>query len=156
MDPRFLDLGTSWRWVVSFTPLPLYWYPLDWRLGGPRSRSGRYGEVNILDHTGTAARSRPVYRLSCPGSCFRLTKEYGSVDRFFWELHFRLWIFSTAVISRNTRLQAGHVTHCTHVHASIFLLWRWGHFTEHKLSLRPQRQCFNWIGDAASNEMWGR
>jgi hypothetical protein len=31
----FLHLGTRWRWVVSFTPLPLYpwgkspWYPLD-------------------------------------------------------------------------------------------------------------------------------
>jgi hypothetical protein len=23
-DPHFLVLGTSWRWVVSFTPLPLY------------------------------------------------------------------------------------------------------------------------------------
>jgi hypothetical protein len=24
IDPHFLDLGTSWRWVVSFTPRPLY------------------------------------------------------------------------------------------------------------------------------------
>jgi hypothetical protein len=24
IDPHFLDLGTSWRWVVSFKPLPLY------------------------------------------------------------------------------------------------------------------------------------
>jgi hypothetical protein len=24
IDPHFLDLGTSWRWVVSFPPLPLY------------------------------------------------------------------------------------------------------------------------------------
>jgi hypothetical protein len=44
------SLGTRWRWVVSFTPLPLYhqgkisWYPLDRRLGGPQSRSGRGGE----------------------------------------------------------------------------------------------------------------
>jgi hypothetical protein len=36
----FFDLGTRWRWVVSFTPRPLYsWgksplYPLDRRLGG--------------------------------------------------------------------------------------------------------------------------
>jgi hypothetical protein len=36
--------------VVSFTPRPLYsqgnspWYPLDRRLGGPQSRSGRGGE----------------------------------------------------------------------------------------------------------------
>jgi hypothetical protein len=46
----FFDLGTRWRWVVSFTPRPLYpqgkspWYPLDRRLRGPQSRSGRGGE----------------------------------------------------------------------------------------------------------------
>jgi hypothetical protein len=46
----FFDLGTRWRWVVSFTPRPLYpqgkspWYPLDRGLGGPQSRSGRGGE----------------------------------------------------------------------------------------------------------------
>jgi hypothetical protein len=40
----------KWRWVVSFTPLPLYswgrspWYPLDRRLGGPQNQSGRCGE----------------------------------------------------------------------------------------------------------------
>jgi hypothetical protein len=50
ISPRILDLGTRWRWVVSFTPQPLYsqgkdpWYPLDRRLGGPQSRSGRCGE----------------------------------------------------------------------------------------------------------------
>jgi hypothetical protein len=48
--PRILDLDTGWRWVVSFTPRPLYpqgkslWYPSDRRLGGPQSRSGRGGE----------------------------------------------------------------------------------------------------------------
>jgi hypothetical protein len=48
--PRILDLGTRWRWVVSFTHRSLYlqgkspWYPLDRRLGGPQSRSGRGGE----------------------------------------------------------------------------------------------------------------
>jgi hypothetical protein len=48
--PRILDLGTRWRWVVSFTTLLLYlqgkspWYALDRRLGGPQSRSGRGGE----------------------------------------------------------------------------------------------------------------
>jgi hypothetical protein len=41
-DPCFLDLGTSWNWVVSFMPRPLYprtnflRYPFDWRLCGPR------------------------------------------------------------------------------------------------------------------------
>jgi hypothetical protein len=57
LEPHFLDLGTSWRWVVSFTPLPLYpqgnspQYPLDRRLGRPRSRSGQHGEEKILDPT---------------------------------------------------------------------------------------------------------
>jgi hypothetical protein len=47
--PR-IDLGTGWRWVVSSTPRPLYrrvadpQYPLDRRLGGSQSRSGRGGE----------------------------------------------------------------------------------------------------------------
>jgi hypothetical protein len=57
--PHFLDLGTSWRSVVSFTPWPLYpWgksplYPLDRRLGGPQSWSGQRGEEKILDSTET-------------------------------------------------------------------------------------------------------
>jgi hypothetical protein len=56
---RFLDLGTSWRWVVSLMPRPLYprrtspRYPLDRRLGGPQNRSGRCGEENILESTKT-------------------------------------------------------------------------------------------------------
>jgi hypothetical protein len=59
IDPHFLDLGTSWRWVVNFTPRPLYprgkslRYPLDRRFGGPQSRSGRFGEKKILDPTET-------------------------------------------------------------------------------------------------------
>jgi hypothetical protein len=33
VDPRFFDLGNSWRRVVSFTPRPLYSrYPFDRRL----------------------------------------------------------------------------------------------------------------------------
>jgi hypothetical protein len=56
---RFLGLGTNWRWVVSFTPRPLYprgkilRYSLDRRLGGLQSRSGRHGEIKILAPTGT-------------------------------------------------------------------------------------------------------
>jgi hypothetical protein len=68
---------TSWRWVVSFTPLPLYpRYPLDRRLGGPQSRSGRCGEEKILDHTGTLgrpARSQSLYRLRYPSSFQKTT-----------------------------------------------------------------------------------
>jgi hypothetical protein len=44
-----LDLGTRWKWVVSFMPRPLYLQgnsspcPLDRRLRGPKNRSGRCG-----------------------------------------------------------------------------------------------------------------
>jgi hypothetical protein len=53
----FLDLGTIWRRVVTFTPRPLYpplprgkssWNSLDRRLGGSQSRSGyvvEFGEI---------------------------------------------------------------------------------------------------------------
>jgi hypothetical protein len=79
IDPHFLDLGTSWRWVVRFTPLPLYprgkspRYPSDRRLGGPQSRSGRFGEEKILDPTGTRtatpqSSSQALDRLNYPGS----------------------------------------------------------------------------------------
>jgi hypothetical protein len=43
MAPRILNLSTKWRWVVSFTPRPLYCrgksprHPLDRRLDGPQS-----------------------------------------------------------------------------------------------------------------------
>jgi hypothetical protein len=69
IDPRILDLGTRWRWVVGFTPRPLYSrgkntrYPLDRRLCGPQSRSGRRGEEKILDPTGTRT---PTPRSSSP------------------------------------------------------------------------------------------
>jgi hypothetical protein len=68
----FLDLGTRWRWVVSFTSLPLYprgyrpRYPLDRRLGGPQSQSGLCGEEKNLTLPGIEpGRSSPsLFRLS--------------------------------------------------------------------------------------------
>jgi hypothetical protein len=60
----FLDLGTRWRWVVSYTPLPLYpRYPLDRRLDGPQSPSGCCGERKIL-HCWESNQGRPARRLS--------------------------------------------------------------------------------------------
>jgi hypothetical protein len=69
IGPHFLDLGTTWGWVVSFTPPSLY--PrgksprslLDRRLDGPQSRSGRRGEEKILDPTATRT---PTPRSSSP------------------------------------------------------------------------------------------
>jgi hypothetical protein len=48
-SPTIVVLGTSWSWEVSFPPRPHSprgnrpRYPLDRRLGGPQSWSGRYG-----------------------------------------------------------------------------------------------------------------
>jgi hypothetical protein len=72
----FLDLGTSWRWVVSFTPRPFYplgnspRYPLDRRLGGPHSWSGRRGEEKILTLPGLEL--RPLCRPARSPSLYRL------------------------------------------------------------------------------------
>jgi hypothetical protein len=50
IGPHFLNLGSSWRWVVSFTPLPLYPQgkntrsSLNKRIAGLQSRCGRRGE----------------------------------------------------------------------------------------------------------------
>jgi hypothetical protein len=46
IDPCFLDLGTSWRWVVSFMPWPIY-------LPGKRSQywiGDWVGPEDGLDH----------------------------------------------------------------------------------------------------------
>jgi hypothetical protein len=91
IDPHFLDLGTSWRWVVSFTPRPLYhWgnsprYPLDRRLGGPQSQSGRREEGKILDPSGLTrpARSQSQYRLRYPGSISYLLRMNIRLDIMF-------------------------------------------------------------------------
>jgi hypothetical protein len=69
IDPHFLDPGFSWRWVVSFTPRPLYsrgkssQYPLDRRLNEPQNRYGRRGEEKSLSPIGTRT---PVPRPSSP------------------------------------------------------------------------------------------
>jgi hypothetical protein len=69
--PCILTLCTRWRWVVSFTSLPLYprdktpWYPLDRRLGVPQSWFVRGGEEKRFNHcTSTESNSgRPACSL---------------------------------------------------------------------------------------------
>jgi hypothetical protein len=49
-----LEIGSRWRWVVSFRSRPFYLrekiprYPFNRRLGGPQSRSGLCGEEKSL------------------------------------------------------------------------------------------------------------
>jgi hypothetical protein len=108
IDPRFLDLGTSWRWVVSFISLPSHRYPLDRVLDGLQSRPGRYREVKILDpsriRTPTPQSSssypvatpitlpRPITRLTLrtSGQSFWLLIQESEFDsqryKIFWEV----------------------------------------------------------------------
>jgi hypothetical protein len=81
IDPHFLDLGTSWRWVVSFTPRPLY--PLE-RASGTHCIGGWVDPRGGLDSMekwnfftlpgfelrplGRPARSQSLYRLRYPVS----------------------------------------------------------------------------------------
>jgi hypothetical protein len=57
ITPCILNLGTRWRWMVSFTPWALYTrgksprYPLDRRFGGPQSLSERGGEEKNSYHS---------------------------------------------------------------------------------------------------------
>jgi hypothetical protein len=47
---HIVNPGTRWRWVVRFTPPPLYpqgkspRYPSDGGIGGPQNQFGRGGE----------------------------------------------------------------------------------------------------------------
>jgi hypothetical protein len=73
-----LDLGSRWRRVVTFTPLPFYpqgkspWYPLDGRLGGPQSRSGRCGEEKNLSPAGN--RTLAIHSVAIPTELCRALK----------------------------------------------------------------------------------
>jgi hypothetical protein len=70
INPHFLDLGTSWRWVVSFMPWLPYprgnrpRCPLHRRLGGPQSRSGSSGEKKNLAPCRDLNPCRPARALS--------------------------------------------------------------------------------------------
>jgi hypothetical protein len=95
--------------VVSFTPRPLYpqgkspRYPLDRRLGGPQSPSGRSGEEkNFQTSPGfepqssdCPARSQPLYRLNYPGPSQML---FGWANQGGWrgwhvaQSAYRIWV----------------------------------------------------------------
>jgi hypothetical protein len=65
--PRVLNLGSRWRWVVAITPRPLDHDLLpenNWRLGRPKSQSGRLAEEKSISPAGfrtpDRAASNPV------------------------------------------------------------------------------------------------
>jgi hypothetical protein len=70
---RVLHLGTSWMWMVSFTPLPLYprgkspWHSLNRRLGGPKKRRKILSLPALeLRPLCLLARCQSLYRLRFP------------------------------------------------------------------------------------------
>jgi hypothetical protein len=99
VDPRFLDLGISLRWVVSFTSQPLYldkealvpigqeagWTPelvwTTWR----KVLTLPWLELRPLD---CPARSQSLYRLSYRGSTFSTIR---------CSKHVMLWVFQKIV-----------------------------------------------------------
>jgi hypothetical protein len=71
-----MELNSQLHAQTAFTQERAPRYPLDRRLGGPQSRSGRCREENIPCHPqesnpGRPARSLSRYRLSYPGSVDR-------------------------------------------------------------------------------------
>jgi hypothetical protein len=97
IDPRFLNLGTSW-WPVSFKPRPIYprrkspRYPLDRRLGGSQNLSGRRGEEKILGPTGTRTLSSSVVQpvASRHTDCAIIILPFFSAYTVYWSCIF-LW-----------------------------------------------------------------
>jgi hypothetical protein len=70
IDPRILDLGTNWKWVVSFTLRPLYPRIGGWV--GPRTglddvEKRKISPLPELRPRGRPAGSQSLYRLSYPG-----------------------------------------------------------------------------------------
>jgi hypothetical protein len=68
INQYFLDLGTSCRWVVGFTPRPLYprgkspQYPLDRMLCGPQAGLDDVEKIKLLTVPGLEL--RPLGRLA--------------------------------------------------------------------------------------------
>jgi hypothetical protein len=91
VDPHCLDRGSSWRWVISFTPLPLYplgkspQFPMDRK----QSRSSRREEEKVLDSTGIrtpAPRSSSPLPVAIPFVLTRSLKRHPNELPFVFEL----------------------------------------------------------------------
>jgi hypothetical protein len=124
INTRILDLGTSWRKMVSFTPRPIYprgkspGYPL----GEPQNRSGPRGEQKILDPTGTrtptplSSSPQPVpvltalsrlLNFSCTG-CPKSLDPMGILFMIYY-LHYMLYMFTPTLYAFSQPLFAQHI-----------------------------------------------
>jgi hypothetical protein len=117
MDPRFLDLDASCRWVVSFTSRPLYLWErapgTHWLGGwvGPRVsldnvKKGKFFTLPVLElrSLGWLTRSQSLYRLRYPGSQHQVTpyRKHTELSRqiLLWFLENRLQICKRIPITK--------------------------------------------------------
>jgi hypothetical protein len=86
IDPYFLDLGTIWRWVVSFTPQPLYLRVpgTHWIWGWVGSRTGPddVGKTKFLTLPGLEL--WPLRRQARSQSQYRLRYPDPDIDLIYW------------------------------------------------------------------------
>jgi hypothetical protein len=98
-----LDLSTRWRWVVSFTPRPIYsrgnrpLYPLYRRLGVFQSRSGRCGEE---EKPCPYRELNPGYPARSPSLSQLQTRRYG--EPLLYLRFLRWWVVHRPTTSRFT------------------------------------------------------
>jgi hypothetical protein len=117
IDAHFLHLGTSWRWVVSFTPQPLYpreRAPVTHWIGGwvdPRAGVDGFEKRKLLPPPGLElrplgrpARSQLLYRLLYPGSSciYILSNEKFCLVSAYKKLDSCIIVFSLPFISTDS------------------------------------------------------
>ena len=109
----FLNLGTRWKWVVSFIPFLLQpWgqntgYSLNGRLSLPQSHSGRYGEeINLLLLPGIKPRFYGlwplVFELVCTGVWAQYTSSIFMIGLLpcWWQNVFPECLFKSVLLSQ--------------------------------------------------------
>jgi hypothetical protein len=131
----FFDLGSRCRWVVSFTPRPLYpqgkspLYPLDRRLGGSQGLYGRgVEEKNSQPPPGfepqssdSPARSQSLYQLNYTGSCTREVFD-SNLGRLTAIPDSCFPGFTQCLQSNNTLEQATHASFPTTLDSSFIII----------------------------------
>lgn len=129
LDTCCRDLGSCWRWVVSFIACPLYLpvkspkYPLDGRLGEPQNWSG-WREISWVYRDSNSVFS------GAQSVAYRYTICALVVPRF----HKRCWIYCLAsASSRTTVLQEVGWNSSR----GLELIW--------KVSVKIKPSCFLWL-----------
>jgi hypothetical protein len=139
-----LDLSTRLRWLVNFTPRPLYSrenspsYPLNRRLGEPQSRSGRCGEEkNLLPLPRIESRpsSPSLYRLYV--GCYRAVAVAFRIFVWWTEPTFEEYFLlrcsnSSPTFRRNVILAACFL--CGHLLWISLRPWKWHQYVPLKRS----------------------